>query len=104
MGRWSYSDRRTVEECKDITVKILNEHHLFDGGVRSGRLKWTRNGEQTGNINFAISTTEGDEYIRFRYTVTDRHSGEKTSLDYKAQLDCTPCHFGGGGGGSSVPW
>ena len=95
MGRWSHSDRQTVEECKEITVKFLNEHHFFAGGVRSGGMKWTRNGEQTGSINFVVSTAEGDEFIRFQYTLTDRHSGEKTELDYKARLDSTPCHFGG---------
>ena len=97
MGRWSYSDRRTVEECKDITVKFLNEHHFLDGGARWGGMKWTRNGEETGNINVVVSTTAGNENIRFQYTVTDRDSGEKSDFDYKARLDWTPCHFGGRG-------
>lgn len=95
MGRWSYSDRRTVEECKSITTKFLNEHRYFNGGVRWGGMSWSRNGEQTGSIGFVISTVEGDEYIRFQYTQTDRHSDEKTELDYKARLDWTPCHFRG---------
>ena len=95
MGRWSYSDRWTVEECKSITTKFLNKHHYFNGGVRWGGMNWSRNGEQTGSIGFVISTTENDEYIRFQYTQTDRHSSEKTELDYKARLVWTPCHFGG---------
>ena len=95
MGRWAYSDRRTVEECKEITVKFLNEHHFFDGSVRWGGMRWIRNGEQTGNINFVVSTADGDEFIHFQYTVTDRYSGEKNSFDYKARLDWIPCHFGG---------
>jgi len=36
MGRWSYSSRWTVEECKSISTKFLNEHHYFDGGIRWG--------------------------------------------------------------------
>ena len=95
MGWWSYSDRRTVEECKSITTKFLNGHSYFDGGIRRGSMNWSRNGEQTGDINFVVSTAKGDEFIRFRYTVTDRYSGEKTEVDYKARLDSTPCHFGG---------
>ena len=94
MGRWSYSSRWTTEECKSIPVKFLNEHHYFDGGVRWGGMNWTRGGEKTGRISFVVSTVEGDEYIRFRYTQTDRHWGEKSDLDYKAGLDSTPCHFG----------
>ncbi len=95
MGRRSYSSRWTTEESKSISVKFLNEHHYFDGGVRWGGMDWTRHGEKTGSISFVVSTVEGDEYVRFRYTQTDRHSGEKNDLDYKARLDSTPCNFGG---------
>jgi hypothetical protein len=95
MGRFSYSDRRTVEECKSITVKFLNKHGYFDDDVRWGGMSWTRNGEKTGSIAFVVSTLNDDEYIRFQYTVTDRFSGEKTNLDYKVRLDSTPCYFGG---------
>ena len=95
MNRWSYSNRRTVEESKPITTKFLNKHHYFNGGVRRGGIDWSRNGEKTGSISFVVSTVEGDEYIRFQYTHTDRHSTEKTELDYRARLDWTPCHFGG---------
>lgn len=95
MGRYSYSDRWTVEECKSITVKFLNTYGYFDGGVHSGGMAWTRNGERTGSIGFVVSTARGDEYIRFQYTQTDRSSGEKTDLDYTVRLVSTPCHFGG---------
>ena len=95
MGRWSYSSRSTTNECKSISTKFLNEHHYFNGGVRWGGMNWSRNGEQTGSIGFVVSTVEGDEYIRFQYTQTDRHTEEKTELDYKARLDWTSCHFGG---------
>jgi len=95
MGRHSYSNRWTCEESKSIPVTFLNKHHYFDGGVRWGGMNWTRNGEKTGSISFVVSAVEGDEYIRFQYTQTDRHSGEKTELDYKVRLEWTACHFGG---------
>jgi len=95
MGRWSYSDRWIVEECKSLSTKFLNKHHYFDGGVRWGGCTWNRRGEQTGNIGFMVSTVEGDEYIRFQYTQTNRDTDEKADLDYKVQLAWTPCHFGG---------
>jgi hypothetical protein len=95
MGRWPYSDRRTVEECKSITTKFLNKHHHFDGGISWGGVSWRRNGEKTGSIGFVVSTVEGDEYIRFQYTQTDRSTDEKTEFDYKAWLTWTPCYFGG---------
>lgn len=95
MGRWSYSSRSTVEECKRVTTKFLNENHYFDGGVRWGGVNWSRNGEKNGSISIAISTLGGEEYIRFQYTQTDLHTNEKTELDYKTRIVSTACHFGG---------
>ena len=95
MGRWSYSSRWMVDECKSISTKFLNEHHYFDGGVRWGGMSWSRGDEKTGSIGFVVSTVEGDEYIRFQYTQTDKDTGEKSELDYKARLTWMPCYFGG---------
>lgn len=95
MGRWSYSSRWTTNECKSLSVRFLNEHRYFDGGMRWGGCNWNRNGEQTGSIGFSVSTLEGDEYVRFQYTQTDRNTDAKTELDYKARIVSTPCHFGG---------
>jgi hypothetical protein len=95
MGRWSYSDRSTCEECKSITTKFLNQHHYFDGGVRWGGMSWSRGEVKTGSISFTVSTVPGDEYINFNYTQTDNYTKEKTNLDYKARLESTPCNYGG---------
>ena len=95
MGRWSYSSKTTVEECKSISTKFLKGHNYFSGGVQWGGVKWTRNGEQAGDIKIVVSTVAGDEFIRFRYVATDRDSGEKSDFDYKARLDWSLCHFGG---------
>lgn len=38
MGRWSYSSRWTVEECKTITTQFLNKHNYFDGGIHAGEM------------------------------------------------------------------
>jgi hypothetical protein len=95
MGRWSYSNRSTVEECKSISTKFLNQYHHFDGGISSGGMNWSRRGEKTGSIGFTVSTEPGDEYIRFQYTHTDNYSGEKSGLDYRARLTWTPCYYGG---------
>ena len=95
MGRWSYSNRWTVEDCKRITTKYLKQHGFFDGGVRSGILTWSKNGQETGKISIQVSTLEGEEYIQFIYTQTDRKSGGKTELDYKVRIVSTACNYGG---------
>ncbi len=94
MGRWSYSGRWTVEECKSISAKWLKKYDYFIG-YKPGGMSWSRGGEKTGSIGFSVSTLEGDEYIRFQYTQTDRHTNEKVDLDYKVRLISAPCHFGG---------
>ncbi|MBI3988940.1 MAG: hypothetical protein HY347_04925 [candidate division NC10 bacterium] len=33
--------------------------------------------------------------LRLSYTITDRFTKEKVSLDYTVELVTTPCHFGG---------
>jgi hypothetical protein len=76
-------------------VQFLNKHRYFDGGVRCGVCNWSRNGEQTGTIGFMVSTLEGDEYVNFQYTNTDRNTDEKTELDYKVKIVSTPCNYGG---------
>ena len=95
MGRGSYSNRLTVEECETITTSFLNKHKYFDGGVYLGELAWRLNGEKTGSIVIVVSTVENKEYIRFLYVQTNRGTSEKTELDYIARLESTPCYFGG---------
>ncbi len=95
MGRYSYSSRWTTSDCKSLSVKFLNEHHYFDGGVRWGTCSWSRNGEKTGSIGYVVSTAQGDASIRFQYIHTNSQSDEKKDLDYKVQLVSTPCRFGG---------
>jgi hypothetical protein len=42
-----------------------------------------------------LRTGNRENFARFHYTVTDRHTGEKTDYDYKVSLTTTPCNFGG---------
>ena len=94
MGRWSYSSRRMVKECKSISVKWLKDNGYLYGG-RSGGMKWTNSsGEDRGSIGFDVSTLDG--YIDFHYTYTNRKTGEKEDLTYRVSLVNTPCNFGDG--------
>ena len=95
MGRWSYSNRLTVEESKAVTTKFLNKNDYFTGGVELGEMSWSFNGKKTGSINIIVSTAGGNEHIRFQYMQIDRETEKATKLDYKARLTSTPCYFGG---------
>ena len=91
MGRQSYSNRKIVDACLFITTRALKEDHFFDGGVKSGKLRWQG---KVHSVDVYVSTVENDEYIRFQYTTHDTLSGERTPFDYKAKLVSTPCHYG----------
>lgn len=93
MGRDPYSDRKTVEECKDIDVFWLNKHDYFSG-YKSGGIEWKRGDKVTSSIGIEVNVLD-NSYMRLSYTQTNRFTGEKTELDYKVKLVTTPCNFGG---------
>ena len=98
MGRYSWSRRKTVEECKSLDISWLNRQGYLCGFWR-GTIQWTNAlGEVKSSIGIEISASReefGVDYVRLMYTVTNCGTGEKEDLDYKIQLDCTRCHFGG---------
>jgi hypothetical protein len=97
MGRYYWDKKDTVEDCRSVSISFLKKHdYLSENSCRSGRISWKNcYGEETSSIGVVVSTFEGEKYVRFYYTVTNRSSGEKTDYDYKVQLTTTPCNFGG---------
>jgi len=98
MGRYSFSDRKTVEECKALSILRLNEWGYLCGFQR-GTIEWKNAlGEVTSSIGIEVSVNRegyGEDYVRVIYTEANRLTEEKKDLDYKIQLVTTPCHFGG---------
>ncbi len=97
MGRYYFDKKDTVEDCKSVSMSFLRKHGYFDEPCcMSGGISWKNScGEETSSIGIVVSTLDGDNYVRFRYTSTKRDTGEKTEYDYKVQLTTTPCNFGG---------
>lgn len=91
MGRYSWSHRKTVEDCKSLDIFWLNRQGYLCGFWR-GTITWTNaSGEVTSSIGIEVSVNRegfGEDYVRVLYTKTDK------DLDYKIQLVTTPCHFG----------
>ena len=85
----------TVESCHGISVTWLKKYGYLSGSPRCGRITWSRGGRETGSVNFEVQADEYGGYVRFRYTSTNRLTGQKTDHDYKARLTVTPCNFGG---------
>jgi len=97
MGRYYLDKKDTVEDCRSVSISFLTKHdYLSENSCRSGGIAWKNcYGEETSSIGIVVSTFEGEKYVRFYYTVTDRSSGQKTDYDYKVNLTTTPCNFGG---------
>ncbi|MHC4230960.1 MAG: hypothetical protein ACYSW0_26295 [Planctomycetota bacterium] len=97
MGRYYFDKKDTVEDCRSVSISFLRKHDYFsEPCCMSGTISWKNcYGEQTSSIGIIVSTLDGENYIRFYYTTTDRHSGEKTEYDYKVRLTTTACNFGG---------
>ncbi len=96
MGRYYWSKKDTVEDCKSISISLLRKYGYLCSN-RSEQIYWTNSitGKETGSIGITVSITEAEKFVRFYYTVTDRHTGEKTDYNYKVRLTTTPCNFGG---------
>ena len=95
MGRYYFDKKDTVEDCRSVSISFLKKGDYFCG-YRSGGIVWKNcYGEETSSIGVAVSTMDGDNYVRFQYTTTDRNTGEKTEYDYKVRLTTTRCNFGG---------
>jgi len=98
MGRWSQSERKTVEECKSISIKWLSQHDYFCG-FKSGGIEW-KNGlsKATDSIGIQVSIDERNtdkNYIRIYYTQTDYFTKEKKEYDYQIPITTTSCNYGG---------
>jgi len=95
MGRYYWDKKDTVEDCRSISISFLKKGDYFCG-YRSGGIVWKNYyGEETSSIGVTVSTMDGDNYVQFQYTTTDRNTGEKTEYDYKVRLTTTACNFGG---------
>jgi len=94
MGRHYWAKKDTVEDCRSISVSFLKQHGFFCGH-KYGSVTWSRGEREIASIGVTVSVMDDEGYVKFRYTTTDRSSGEQTEFDYKVSLTTTPCHFGG---------
>lgn len=95
MGRYPFSNRRTVEESLSISTKSLKDNNCLNGGIFNGCVSWKNQlDKETGSMIIIVSTLHNNEYIRFQYSLTSP-SSNKENLDYKVSLVSTPCFYGG---------
>ena len=97
MGRWDWSNRDTVEDCKSISVFWLKKQGYLKKDIisTSGGMRWTNSmGDYKGSIGFIIEMQEDRGQMRFQYTYTNPSNEEKEELDYFVNLVSTSCNYG----------
>ena len=78
-----------VEELRAIDIGWLRRRGARDVGY-SGRISWSRNGEETGSVGYDV-TSSG---LRLRYRCTP-YGGSPEEVDEVISVVTTPMHFGG---------
>jgi len=95
MGRSYWDKKRTVEDCKSISMPLLRKNGYFDSLWPRG-IVWTNwRGEETASMTVSVHISEVEGHVRLMYTMTDRDTRKQTPFDHKVQLATTPCHLGG---------
>lgn len=98
MGRYYYNKKSTVDDySKKLSVFKLLKDEMIEKWVSStsGTIRWTRNGEPSGNIGIYIDKDDYEGTLRVSFTQTDRSTSEVKKHDYNIQLVSTPCHLWG---------
>lgn len=93
MGRWNYGGKTEADGCKKIEISWLlrdMKNRLY----KSTTISWGENGSH-GSVGCIVDLYDETPYVKFNYTQTDNHTGEKKDFDYKVYLTTTPCHYGG---------
>lgn len=104
MGRYYSSKKTESDSLKKIQTWWLKKYGYFDGGYRSGGIKWTNNWSgKDSSVSFYISIQEAESYLQLTYTQT-HDDGSKEDFDYKIPLTTTPCYFGGKRYWFTCPW
>ncbi len=104
MGRYYWNKKQEADGLKNVSISFLRKHGYLVEGWRSGRITWSRHGEETGNISIQSSINEHEQYVRFIYSQTNRDTGEKTEYDYNISLTTTACFLGGKRYWFVCPW
>lgn len=94
--------KNIAEQSNAFSIFWLKKQGFLkrDFSYASGNIRWTMNGEERSSIRFSIhrdnwNTPQERAYIKLNYTHTSNSTGEKESMDYKIELDDTPCKYGG---------
>jgi len=95
MGRDSYSNRKTADGLRTLSIYWLKKNNYLTPGSHIGHIYWSKSGLPMGNIKFIIKLVENESYMILDYISTNHFSGEKLDVLYLVPIIRTRCYFGG---------
>ena len=97
-GRWRWHQAKdTVEDTLTFSITTLSAHikHALAGQPWSGRLRWSRLGQETGSIEYVVSYSPWVDKLSLNLRYDSKYRGETTQHNDLIELVSIPCHFGG---------
>ena len=98
MGRWPYSNRSVVEDCRSIDINWLHRESRFQDSY-SGSIFWKNHfGEKTSSLGYKLHIDFGEQpegWIKLEYSFTNRGESGKDPVEIRIDIVTTPCNFGG---------
>ncbi len=95
MGRRSYSDRKTVEDCRIVSVSHLAQAGIFNG-VEQEIIMWKRGKFGTvGALGLQVIRESDPMTVSFIHWLKVGHGMREVSFSYEVRIVSTPCNFGG---------
>lgn len=84
-----------ADNLTNIMITTLKKYGFLERGYKLGSLSWTNNwtGKES-SVGISCEISDQESYINLTYSVTDSEGNQK-NLNYKIQLDSTPCYYGG---------
>jgi len=89
--------RYTTDNTSHFSVFFLKKYHHFKLGERAynKNIIWSRNGEETGRINYDFLLDADNPRITLHYKSRNRGEEEWINMDYSVNLQSVVCNFGG---------
>lgn len=100
MARYSYSGRGTVEAARRVELSVLKKLGFFPRceSFINGNIRWSQNGEPTGNIMVRIDTRPSESYLQLVYKTREHGASSDDpwrDYDYRFPLEGLLCRYGG---------
>jgi len=91
------SKKLIADEVHGLDIIHLSKNGIFKSGPNiRWTSRWRCRGRESGSIGYyLVEDVDAPSALRFIYTVTDNHSGEKKNFDYEVGIESTLCYFGG---------